>query len=65
MLKKYLPQLVAITALAVCAVFTSACSEEVPPNASDDADEGKGEFPMGEEPTGDAPEGENESPEGN
>ena len=57
MLKKYMPKLVAVTALAVCAVFASACSEEVPENAGDDDGEGKDEFPMGEEPTGENPEG--------
>jgi hypothetical protein len=57
MLKKYLPQLVAVTALVVCVVFTTACSEELPENANDDEGEGKDEFPMGEEPTGENPEG--------
>ena len=52
-----MPKLVAVTALAVCAVFASACSEEVPENAGDDDGEGKDEFPMGEEPTGEKPEG--------
>jgi hypothetical protein len=56
LLKKHLPQLVAVVALAVCALFASACSEKVPSNASDDAGEGKDEFPMGEEPTGESPE---------